>query len=104
MTEPVVHDGCKKYNVEKSLLDSFSSTQLARLAACSSSFPPSFSIDIDEDRFQYILDYMRHGKVVLPFDSSAATKEETLLTEFGWYGFDNANNALSNAIQVALFS
>ena len=74
--------------------------EISRKATASNRDP--ISINRDGGRFTYILDYMRNGKVILPYKSSVVTKE-SLLTEFGFYGFDNTNHVLSNAIQVSPF-
>ena len=50
---------------------------------------------------EYMLEYMRDGKVMIPYDSLVT--KEALLTEFKKQGFDNMNCNLSNAIHVALF-
>ena len=57
-------------------------------------------IDRDGDRFRYVLDFMRDGKVILPYNSVVVTKE-SLLVEFQYFGFLVEDCA--NAIQVAPF-
>ena len=57
-------------------------------------------IDRDGDRFRYVLDYMRDGKVILPYNSVVVTKE-SLLVELQYFGF--LVDDCANAIQVAPF-
>ena len=66
--------------------------------------PPWFSsprTSKDNDRIQYIFEFLRHGKVELPHDSTVT--KETLLKELEFYGLEKNTTdiMLSNAIQVS---
>ena len=97
--------GNKTFSVERDLLERFPETQLAqrasRATAPISSLMPRNLPECDANHFPYVLDYMRHGKVVLP--SNAAVTKETLLKTFKILEFDNTNDILSTAIQVSPF-
>ena len=66
--------------------------------------PPWFSSpksSKDDDRIQYIFEFLRHGKVELPHDSTVT--KETLLKELEFYGLEKNTTdiMLSKAIQVS---
>ena len=55
---------------------------------------------MDDDRIEYIFDFLRNGKVKLPQDSTVT--KDTLLKELEFYGLDQNTTdiVLSNAIEV----
>ena len=99
-TAPVTFDvGGTIYKISRALLDQFPETILAKMAAKDddnekedSDFP--WFIDRNGERFQYILDYMRDGQVVLP---AGRVAKEAVLSDLAYYGFQNVH---PNAIQV----
>ena len=64
-------------------------------------FPSPRMSSMDDDRIEYIFDFLRNGKVELPQDSTVT--KETLLTELEFYGLDQKTSdiVLSNAIEVS---
>lgn len=55
-------------------------------------------IERDRDRFQYILDYMRDRRVMIP--SNGRLTKESMMAEFQYYGFD----VPESAIEVSTYS
>ena len=56
---------------------------------------------MDDDRIGYVFDFLRHGKVKLPLDSTVT--KETLMSELEFYGLDHNTTDIvsSNAIEVS---
>jgi len=77
--------------VRRALLDSFPFTILSRSASDEwlvNAVDKSIFIDRDADRFRYCLDYMRDGRVVMPFSASS---KAALLTYLAYYGFEEVD-------------
>ena len=93
----------QRSRVELSRLDHLLETQRSQLAAGRMDPPwfPSPRSSMDDDRFQYLFDFLRDGKVKLPHDSTVT--KETLLNELQYDGLDqNATDImLSKAIEVS---
>ena len=96
--------GGRMYQVRRSFLDAFPNTLLARAASkewrndddegSTTTCTASIFIDRDGERFRYVLDYMRDGKVHLPLTESKAA----LLHELQYFGFEDVDgDSLVNA-------
>lgn len=79
--------GGKRYEVSESLLDQHPHTMLARLASETRNQGKAEEIFIERDgeRFRFVLDFLRDGKVGLPL--SADTKA-TFVAELDYFGVD----------------
>jgi hypothetical protein len=77
------------YTVSRSLIETFPTTMLARMASETWQKDRELTLFIDEngERFQYCLDYMRHNEVWLPLD----VPKEVLLRDLDFYGFSNVD-------------
>jgi hypothetical protein len=78
--------GGHKYEVSRSLLDAHPNTLLATSASERWQSDPEVEIFIDRNggRFQYILDYLRDGKIVLPLD----IPKECIISDLEYYSVD----------------
>lgn len=85
--------GGKIFEVNRSLLSKFDEEMMLRVAADLSDVPnePIFT-DRDGERFAYVLDYMRDGKVSLPFSISKGS----FISDLMFYGI----NAVTSNIVV----
>jgi hypothetical protein len=83
--------GGKKYEISRSLLESFPNTMLARMASKTWQTDPEAAMFVDRDgeRFRCILDYMRDGKVHLPL----TVAKGALLLDLEYFGFENVDPA-----------
>jgi len=81
--------GGQLYRVSKSLIEQHEGTMLARLVSDTWLSDPDATIFIDRDGeiFQYVLYYMRYGKVSLPITVS----REMFLLDMEHYGFTSAD-------------
>ncbi|KAL7556391.1 hypothetical protein ACA910_010864 [Epithemia clementina (nom. ined.)] len=89
------------FEVAQSLLDQFPTTMLARMASetwhqKTTQHEPIF-IERDSKRFRYVLDYMRDGKVMMPYGVATL---ESMEAEFAYYGFDRVS---SDAIHISSY-
>ena len=90
-TIPQVHRfnvGGKRYEVSQSMLDQHPQTMLARLASEAwnqGGKAEEIFIERDGERFRFVLDFLRDGKVGLPL--SADTKA-TFVAELDYFGVD----------------
>ena len=82
--------GGQMYRVSKSLIEQHEETMLARLVSDTWLANPDATIFIDRDgeRFKYVLDYLRYGKVSLPL----TVPREMFLLDMEYYGFSSVNN------------
>lgn len=93
--------GGKMFEVNRSLLLKFDDNMMLRAAAEISDNPsePVF-IDRDGERFAYILDYMRDGKVSLPFSISRGS----FLSDLMFYGIKNVTTGSNIVVRGNLVS
>ena len=79
--------GGAKYEVSRSLIDTYPTTMLARMVSETWHQDSSNEIFVDRNgqRFQYVLDYMRDQKVCLPMGVSTAS----IVKELDYFGFEN---------------
>jgi hypothetical protein len=87
MTEIVQFNiGGKLYQISKSLLEMHSNTMLAKSASVNWQKDPEAEIFIERNgiRFQFVLDYLRDGKVTLPVTES----KEMLISELEYFGVE----------------
>ena len=79
--------GGTKYEVSRSLLESYPETMLASLISERWQEDPEKEIFIDRNgvRFQYVLDYMRDGIVHIP----VAVSKLSVLNDLSYFGFEN---------------
>jgi hypothetical protein len=86
--------GGKPYKVSRSLLESHPNTMLANIASEKWQEDPEAEIFIERNgnRFQYVLDYMRDGKVVLPVTES----KESVLAELKYFGVEANKSEVSD--------
>ena len=79
--------GGTTYAVSRSLLESHANSMLAATASEKWQQDPEAEIFIERNghRFQYVLDYMRDGKVVLPVTET----KEAVLAELEYYGIES---------------
>lgn len=91
--------GGKQYRVSETLLHEYPNTMLGKMASLRnnnnddhdiSEQQPIF-IDRDSERFRYVLDYMRDGKVSLP----STIPREALCLDLKYLGFENYDNLQS---------
>lgn len=97
-----INVGGQFYEVSRSLIEQHEDTMLARLVSDTWLADPDATIFIDRDgeRFKYVLDYLRYGKVSLPF----TVPREMFLLDMEYYGFssvdkDTARSSL-NFLQI----
>ena len=78
--------GGQSYKVSRSLLQMHPDSMLAKSASKQWQEDPNTEIFIDRNgfRFQYVLDYLRHGSVTLPITES----REQLCMELEYYNID----------------
>jgi K+ channel tetramerisation domain. len=77
--------GGHPYRVSKSLLDSQPNSMLTRIASKQWHIDESeIFIDRNGSRFQYVLDYLRDGRVILPVSEC----KETIVSELEYYNID----------------
>ena len=88
----------KTCRMPPSLLNRFPDTDLAQMAPFMPEIP--VSSDYEFECLEYMLEYIRDGKVMLPYDSLVT--KEFLLEKFEKHGFGNTNDILSNAIHTLL--
>jgi hypothetical protein len=83
--------GGQRYEVSNSLLAMHPDTMLARSASKEWKTDESSEIFLERNgtRFQFVLDYLRDGKVSLPLIVSKAS----ILDELIYYGVENINEA-----------
>jgi hypothetical protein len=76
-----------RYEVSQSLLQSYPDTMLAKCAAEQWHKDPNAETFIDRNglRFQYVLDYLRDGKVYLP----PTVAKASLISDLQYYGVEN---------------
>jgi hypothetical protein len=79
--------GGTRYEVSQSLLQSYPNTMLAKCAKEQLHKDPNEEIFIDQNgiRFQYVLDYLRDGKVSLP----PTVTKASLISDLQFYGVDD---------------
>jgi hypothetical protein len=77
------------YTVSRSLIETFPTTMLSRMASETWQKDRDATLFIDEngERFQYCLEYMRHKEVWLPLD----VPKEVILRDLDFYGFSNVD-------------
>lgn len=95
MTDTVQFNiGGTPYKVSRSILESHPNTMLAKSATVQWQEDPEAEIFIERNgnRFQYVLDYMRDGKVVLPVTES----KESLLADLEYYGVEADESEVSD--------
>mmetsp|Transcript_12792 Transcript_12792/g.18361 ORF Transcript_12792/g.18361 Transcript_12792/m.18361 type:complete len:210 (+) Transcript_12792:86-715(+) len=82
--------GGQLYRISKSLIEQHEDTMLARLVSDTWLADPDATIFIDRDggRFKNVLDYLRYGKVSLPF----TVPLEMFLLDMEYYGFNSVDN------------
>ena len=82
--------GGQLYEVSKSLIEQREDTMLARLVSDTWLADPNSTIFIDRDgeRFKYVVDYLRYGKVSLPL----TVPREMFFLDMGFYGFTSVDN------------
>jgi hypothetical protein len=107
MPEPeriVFNVGGVKYEVSRSLLDMYPDTMLARSASKEWTAGKTGEIFLERNgaRFQFVLDYLRDGKVSLPLTASKAA----VLADLVYYGVENVDEdtideTLTNAAHAA---
>jgi hypothetical protein len=92
--------GGRIFEVSRSIIEQHPNTMLARMIDATwkrDDYQPGDALFIDRsgDRFQYVLDYMRDGKVFLPVTESRAA----VAHELEYFGFENVEQekALSQA-------
>jgi hypothetical protein len=80
--------GCL-YEVSRDLLQSFPLTMLARMASKTWQKGPAATLFVERDgeRFRFCLDYMRDGKVWLPF----TVPKEAFLQDLNFYGLGDVD-------------
>mmetsp|Transcript_20028 Transcript_20028/g.41854 ORF Transcript_20028/g.41854 Transcript_20028/m.41854 type:complete len:220 (-) Transcript_20028:1029-1688(-) len=80
------------YKVSRSLLEQHPDTMLARMVSetWENAMEPdkTLFLERDGDRFRYVLDYMRDGKVFLP---APKISKDALLLDLDYYGFSNVS-------------
>ena len=82
-------------DVPQTLLDKFPDTKLAKLARDNSGKDSEpIAIEVDLNHFRFLIDYMRHDKVVVPYKSSLT--KESLLKTFQSFEFDDGDSVLSS--------
>jgi K+ channel tetramerisation domain. len=85
--------GGTRYQVSRSLLDQFPNSMLSKSASEQwQKDPKSDEIFIERNgvRFQYVLDYMRDGKVDVPLSQTKAS----ILAELDYFGIDVADKTV----------
>ena len=83
--------GGTRYEVARSLLESYPETMLARMASedwHDDSKGDEIFIERDGERFKYCLDFLRDGKVLLPI----TTRKEALLEDLQYYNIEHQYN------------
>jgi hypothetical protein len=82
--------GGQLYRVSRSMIELHQDTMLARLVSDTWLTDPTATIYIDRDgeRFKYVLDYLRYGKVSLPL----SIPKEMFLLDMEYYGFAYRND------------
>lgn len=87
--------GGTKYEVSRSLLESFPETMLARMASETWQSDPDSTLFIERDgeNFRYVLHYMRDGKVHFP---GGRISKQSLLDDLTYYGFKEVDPSLIN--------
>lgn len=100
MTEQIVNFniGGQKYEVSRSLLQTYPNSMLATSASDQWQKNPEVAIFIEGDgiRFRYVLDYLRHGSVCLPTTES----KEGLTKELEYYGIEVDENAIGEKMAI----
>lgn len=97
--------GGTRYEVARSLIEMHPDTMLARMVSEQWQKDPSKEIFIERDgsRFKYVLDYLRDGKVSLPF----SVCRESFLTDLQYFSiaYEKANIAYQKApVYIATLS
>ena len=92
--------GGKSYVVSQSLLDQHPNTMLARLASETwngqGKEDEEIFIERDGERFRYVLDFLRDGKVLLPLSSEP---KATFVEELEYFGIAYDSDASITSIQ-----
>mmetsp|Transcript_42298 Transcript_42298/g.49437 ORF Transcript_42298/g.49437 Transcript_42298/m.49437 type:complete len:218 (+) Transcript_42298:204-857(+) len=83
--------GGKKFEISRKLLSQNPNTMLSRSAEARSQIDPNAEIFIENngERFQFCLDYLRSGRVSIPYTVS----KEDLLNDLDFYGIENIDEA-----------
>mmetsp|Transcript_17283 Transcript_17283/g.32734 ORF Transcript_17283/g.32734 Transcript_17283/m.32734 type:complete len:235 (-) Transcript_17283:211-915(-) len=84
--------GGTRYQVSRSLLEQFPDSMLSKGASEEWQKDPDSEIFIDRNgiRFQFVLDYMRDGKVAIPLTQTKAS----ILAELEYFGIDVVDSEL----------
>jgi len=83
--------GGKKFEISRKLLSKNPNTMLSRSAEARSQIDSNAEIFIENngERFQFCLDYLRSGRVSIPYTVS----KEDLLNDLDFYGIENIDKA-----------
>ena len=97
-TKVCLNVGGLKFEVERSLIENYSDTMLARLISSRWNQNPEEGSEIfigrNGRRFEFVLDYMRDRKIQLP----SSVPKQAILQELQYFGFENIPD---NAIIIA---
>ena len=96
--------GGTKYEVARSLIQRYPNTMLARMISeewqnSNGSNTNELFIERDGDRFRYVLDYLRDGKIILPI----TIPKSSLMEELKYYGIENVNENSLNESAANVF-
>ena len=96
--------GGTKYEVARSLIQRYPNTMLARMISeewqnSNGNNTNELFIERDGDRFRYVLDYLRDGKIILPIN----IPKSSMMEELQYYGIENVNENSLNESAANVF-
>ena len=94
----ILNVGGTKYEVSRSLLSNHPNTMLARSISEEWQHDPDAEIfiELDGERFKYCLDYLRHGRVILP----TTVPKAAVMMDLEYIGVENVENSVIETHEV----